>query len=177
MGGNVNPLVLLSNDHRAVEELFNQLSSAKHVNKDDTIDRLILELSVHAEVEEEIVYPAIKRHVEGGRRLANQAERDHKEVKDKLERLADMDPDSREAQALIEELHEDWREHVAEEEGPDGLFAQLRASMDEESLKEMAPQITEAKISRTVKNPTPEDEDANPPPPKDVGGRMFIQQP
>ncbi|MDQ3679047.1 MAG: hemerythrin domain-containing protein [Actinomycetota bacterium] len=174
MAGNVNALVLLSNDHRAVEELFNRLSSSKRVNRDDTIDRLILELSVHAEVEEEIVYPAVKRHVDGGRRLANQAEREHQEMRDKLERLAGMDPDSREAEALIEELHQDVQEHFAEEEGPDGLFAQLRASMDEESLKELGPQITEAKISRTVKNPAPEDDEYMAP--KDVGGRMFIQR-
>lgn len=174
MARNVNALVLLSNDHRAVEELFNRLQSPRHVNRDDTIDRLILELSVHAEIEDEILYPAVRRNVEGGRRLANHAEREHQQVKEMLKQLADMDPDSREAEELIEELHQDVAAHVAEEEGPDGLFAQLRTSMDEESLTELGPQISEAKITKTVKNPAPEDGASKPA--RDVGGRTFIMR-
>ena len=173
MPRNVNPLVLLSNDHRAVEELFGRLRSPRHVNRDDTIDRLILELSVHAEIEQEVLYPAIRRNVEGGRRLASHAEDEHQQVKEMLQELAEMDPDSREAEALIEELHANVQSHVAEEEGPDGLFAQLRESMDEESLQELGPQIMEAKMARTIKNPAPDDEDDARPLPKDVAGRLF----
>ncbi|MDP8974962.1 MAG: hemerythrin domain-containing protein [Actinomycetota bacterium] len=181
MARNVNALVLLSNDHRAAEELFGRLMNPKHVNRgvnrDDTIDRLILELSVHAEIEEELLYPAIRRNVDGGRRLAKEAEEDHQRVKDMLTKLAEMDPDSREAEALIAELHTEMEAHMAEEEGPDGLFDQLRASMDEESLQELASQITESKIAKTVKNPAPDDEDSGNPPPKEVGGRLFHMQP
>jgi len=172
---NVNALALLSNDHRAAEELFRRLRSPRHVNREETIDRLILELSIHAEIEEEILYPAIRRNVEGGRRLANQAEQEHQQVEQMLKRLGKMDPDSREADDLIEELHQDVSAHVAEEEGPDGLFAQLRDSMDDESLQELGPQITEAKITKTIKNPAPEDGVA--PPRRDVGGRTFHMQP
>ncbi|MDQ3702041.1 MAG: hemerythrin domain-containing protein [Chloroflexota bacterium] len=174
MPRNINALVLLSNDHRAAEDLFKRLQSPRHVNRDETIDRLILELSIHAEIEEEILYPAIRRNVEGGRRLANHAEQEHQQVKQMLKQLAGMDPDSREAEELIEELHQDMAAHVAEEEGPDGLFAQLRASMDEESLQELGPQISDAKITKSVKNPAPEDGVA--PPARDVGGRTFIMR-
>ena len=175
MARNVNALVLLSNDHRAAEELFWRLESRRHANRDDTIQRLIRELTVHAEIEQEIVYPAIRQNVEGGRRLASHAEQEHEQVKEMLQRLEGMDPDSREAEALIAELHEDVQAHVAEEEGPDGLFDQLSASMDEESLKELGPQISEAKIAKTVENPAPED--GVKPLPKDVGGRLFHMQP
>ena len=175
MPRNVNALVLLSNEHRAVEELFGRLSSARHVNREETIERLILELSVHAEIEEEILYPAIRRNVEGGRRLAIHAEQEHQQVKQMLKQLSKMDPDSREAEALIEELHQDVQAHVAEEEAPDGLFAQLRESMDEESLQELGPRISEARLTKTIKNPAPEDGVA--PPPRDVGGRTFHMQP
>ena len=175
MDRNVNALALLSNDHRAAEELFGRLESGTHFNREETIDRLILELSVHAEIEQELIYPLIRRNVEGGRRLANHAEQEHQEVEVMLERLGSMDPDSREAEALIAELHENVRAHVAEEEGPGGLFAQLSASMDEESLKELGPQITEAKLERTIRNPAPEDGVA--PPPKEVGGRLFHMRP
>ncbi len=177
MPRNVNALVLLSNDHRAVEELFGRLRNPKHVNRGvnrgATIDRLIQELSVHAEIEEEILYPAVRRNVDGGRRLANHAEEEHQQVKAMLDELAQMDPDSREAEELIEELHQSVSSHVAEQEGPDGLFEQLRASMDEESLQELGPQITEAKVARTVKTPVPEDDEGVKPRPIDVGGRMF----
>jgi len=163
--------VLLSNDHRAVEELFGRLSSPRHVNREETIDRLIQELSAHAEIEEEIVYPAIRRKVEGGRRLANHAEQEHQQVKQMLKQLERMDPDSREADALLNELHQDVQAHVAEEEAPDGLFAQLRESLDDESLQELGSQVSEARLTKTIKDPAPEDGVA--PPPRDVGGTTF----
>ena len=175
MPRNVNALVLLSNDHRAVEELFGRLSSARHVNREETIERLILELSVHAEIEEEILYPAIRRNVEGGRRLAIHAEQEHQQVKQMLKQLSKMDPDSREAEALIEELHQDVQAHVAEEEAPYGLFAQLRESLDDESLQELGSQVSEARLTKTIKDPAPEDGVA--PPPRDVGGVTFHHRP
>jgi len=168
---NVNALVLLSNDHRAVEELFGRLSSPRHVNREETIDRLIQELSVHAEIEEELVYPAIRRNVDGGRRLANHAEQEHQQVKQMLKQLERMDPDSREAEALIDELHQHVQAHVAEEEAPDGLFAQLRESLDDESLQELGSQVSGTRLTKTIKNPAPEDGVA--PPPRDVGGTTF----
>ena len=174
MARNVNALVLLSNDHRAVEELFKRLENPHHESRDATIDRLILELSVHSEIEEELIYPAIRRNVEGGRRLASHAEQEHQQVKEMLQQLAEMDPHSREARELIAQLHEDFQAHAAEEEGPDGLFAQLRASLDEEALQELGPQVSEAKISKTVKNPAPDEAEDPPPPARDVGGSMFV---
>ncbi len=171
MARNVNALVLLSNDHRAAEELFSRLKSQRHFNREETIDRLIQELTVHAQIEEEFVYPAVRRNVEGGRRLANHAEEEHQQVKEMLDELGQMDPDSREAEDLIEELHQNMQAHVAEEEGPDGLFDKLRASMDEDGLAELGPQISDARISMTVKNPAPEGDAA--PLRKDAGGNMF----
>jgi iron-sulfur cluster repair protein YtfE (RIC family) len=173
--------LLLSNDHRAAEELFGRLMNPKHVNRGVdrgyAVERLIRELTVHAEIEEELVYPAIRRNVEGGRRLAKHAEEEHQQVKAMLDELAEMDPESREAEALIEQLQADMEAHVAEEEGSDGLFDQLRASMDEESLQELGSQITEAKITKTVNNPVPEDDDEGNPPPKEVGGQLFHMRP
>lgn len=174
MAGNVNPFGFLANDHRAVEELFQRLSSGKHVNREETIDRLIFELSVHAELEEEFVYPAIRRNVDGGRRLANHASDEHAHVKEMLDELDAMDPGGRDAEALIGELHQVMRDHVAEEEGPNGMFAQLREAMDQNSLNQLGSELTQAKIDRTVENPAPEDGVA--PPPRDVGGRTFHMQ-
>ena len=171
---NVNPLALLSNDHRAVEDLFARFDSSDF-DRGVTIRRLIDEMTLHAEIEEEVLYPTIRRNVEGGRQLAKQAEQEHQQVKEMLDRLGDMDLDSREADALISQLHQDWQHHVAEEEGPDGLFVQLQASMDEESLGEMAPQLMEAKMSRSGLEEA--EEPAVNPPPKDPGGSFFKIRP
>ncbi|MBA2751384.1 MAG: hemerythrin domain-containing protein [Actinobacteria bacterium] len=141
------------------------------MNREETIDRLIQELSVHAEIEEELVYPAIRRNVEGGRRLANHAEQEHQQVKQMLKQLERMDPDSREADALLNQLHQDVQAHVAEEEAPDGLFAQLRESLDDESLQELGSQVSGTRLTKTIKNPAPEDGVA--PPQRDVGGTTF----
>lgn len=176
MAGNVNPVLFLKNDHRAVEELFKRLESPRHADREGTVQTLVQSLEVHADIEEEILYPAVRRYVDGGRRLSNHATQEHEQVRAMLAELSEMDPDSSEARGLIEELHQSFSEHVAEEEGPDGLLAQLQASMDEEELKQMGPQLAEAKMSRTIENPADDEDDVRPIE-KDAGGSMFIIRP
>ena len=87
-----------------------------------------------------------------------------------LDQLEGMDPDSREAEALIQELQQSMQEHMQEEEGPDGLFAMLRSSMDSEMLRGLGSDLAEAKLRRTVDLDTPVEETIYP---KEKGGRMF----
>ena len=166
---NVNPLALLSNDHRAVEDLFARFDSSDF-DRGVTIRRLIDEMTLHAEIEEEVLYPTIRRNVEGGRQLAKQAEQEHQQVKEMLTQLEGMDPNSQEAEALIQELQQNMQEHMQEEEGPDGLFAMLRSAMDGDSLRALGSELAEAKLRRMVDLDTPVEETIYS---KEKGGRMF----
>ncbi len=171
---NVDAVALLANDHRSMETLFRALEpdtpGGLPQDRATVVQRIIEELTIHAEVEEEHLYPAVRQYVPDGDDLADHAEDEHAQVKEMLDRLEGMDPDSREADELLQELRQSVEEHFQEEEGPDGLFARLRSAMDSESLQELGRNVAEAKLRRTVDLDTPVEESIYP---KEKGGRMF----
>ena len=58
-------IALLKEDHRTVEELFEQFEGASgDGRKEKLAQQICLELSVHATIEEEIFYPACEGKVE-----------------------------------------------------------------------------------------------------------------
>ncbi len=178
---NVDAVALLANDHRAVEAMFKNLvpgpssgtgssSGTPDVHRGTVVEQIIEELSIHSEIEEEHLYPAIREHVPDGDDLADHAEEEHAQVKEMLDRLEAMDPNSREAEELLQELRQSFEEHVQEEEAPDGLFAQLRSALDSETLQQLGTSLAEAKLRRTVDLDTPVEDTIYP---KEKGGAMF----
>ena len=58
-------IALLKADHRAVEDLFEKFEKASGEGRKQTLaEEICLELSVHAQIEEEIFYPACEGKVE-----------------------------------------------------------------------------------------------------------------
>ena len=58
-------IALLKADHRAVEELFEKFEKASdYERKRKLAEEICLELSVHAQIEEEIFYPACEGKVD-----------------------------------------------------------------------------------------------------------------
>ncbi len=59
--GSQDAIQLLTGDHRAVEELFEQFEKANSdSDKEELARRICTELKVHALLEEEIFYPALR---------------------------------------------------------------------------------------------------------------------
>ena len=58
-------VALLKSDHRTVEELFERFENSKSKpTKTKIAQQVCMDLMVHATIEEEIFYPAVKRFVE-----------------------------------------------------------------------------------------------------------------
>ena len=63
--GKQDALTLLSDDHRTVEDLFEQFEKESGDDKKEKIARRICtELKVHAMIEEEIFYPALRGKID-----------------------------------------------------------------------------------------------------------------
>lgn len=61
----MDAIALLKQDHREVEELFARFEKASGASeKRELAERICLELSVHAKIEEDIFYPACEGKVE-----------------------------------------------------------------------------------------------------------------
>jgi hypothetical protein len=83
-------IALLTADHRAVEALSKPFASARPGDrKEELVHRICLELSVQAQIEEEIVYPACAGAVEEA--MLNQAYVEHDGAKVLIAELLEAD--------------------------------------------------------------------------------------
>jgi hypothetical protein len=122
----LDALQLLSADHRKVEELFEQFEKAKGASKkQEIVLQLCTELKVHAMIEEEIYYPAIRGKVEDDD--LDEAYVEHDGAKMLINDLERAEPDEDFYDAKVSVLQEQIEHHVKEEEKQrDNLFSQTR---------------------------------------------------
>jgi len=136
-------LKLLAEDHRRVEALFEEFerTGGAH-NKQRLVQQICTELKVHAQIEEEIYYPAVKGKVED--EDLEEAYVEHDAAKLLINELAAAAPDEAFYDAKVKVLKELIEHHVEEEEKQRGnLFQQTRAA--EIDLKQLGVQLAARK--------------------------------
>lgn len=118
-------IALLKADHRKVEDLFEKFEAAKSGSKHALAEQICNELKIHAMIEEEIFYPALKDKVEDD--LLGEAYVEHDGAKVLINDLMAGGPDNEFYDAKVTVLAEEIKHHVKEEEEPgEGMFAQAR---------------------------------------------------
>ena len=133
----LDAIALLKNDHRKVEELFAQYEKASGEGRKQSIaEKICLELSVHATIEEEIFYPACEGKVEED--LLNESYVEHDGAKVMIAEILGGTPSDEFYDSKVKVLSEEIEHHVGEEEKRmEGLFAQARkAGLDMDALGE-----------------------------------------
>ena len=121
-------IALLTADHRTVKELFKQFEK---LTKQDDVDeekaelvrRICNELTVHAQIEEEIFYPAVREAIDDDD-LMDEADIEHASAKDLIAQLEDLEPGDDHYDARVTVLGEYVDHHVKEEEGE--MFSKAR---------------------------------------------------
>lgn len=108
---------LIRRDHKKVESLFGKFDKAKSTRaKKKICEQVIQELEVHAKLEEEIFYPAVRKHV-GEEKMLQEAKQEHQEAKQIIARLKNADAEVDGFDGTFAELVESVQHHVEEEEG------------------------------------------------------------
>jgi len=111
---------LLKSDHKTVKALFQSFQEMKEAGDDqqkaELVRQICDELTVHAEVEEEIFYPAVRAAIEDGD-LLDEAGVEHATAKDLIAQLNEMEPTDELYDAKVTVLSEYIDHHVKEEEG------------------------------------------------------------
>ncbi|HET7710188.1 MAG TPA: hemerythrin domain-containing protein [Sphingomicrobium sp.] len=128
-------IALLKEDHRTVEELFAQFEKASGEKRKEKIARQIcLELSVHAQIEEEIFYPACEGKIDED--LLKEAYVEHDGAKVLIGEIMAGGSGDEFYDAKVKVLQEQIEHHVEEEEKRmEGMFAQARkAGLDMDAL-------------------------------------------
>jgi len=122
-------IALLKDDHRKVEELFEQFEKASGDGRKEKLARQIcLELTVHATIEEEILYPACEGKVDED--LLKESYVEHDAAKVMIAQIESGNGEGDEYfDAKVKVLQEEIEHHVEEEERREtGLFSQARRS-------------------------------------------------
>jgi hemerythrin superfamily protein len=155
-------IVLLRNDHKTVEKLFKQfekLGDNALKTKRDVVARIIEELSVHAAIEEQHFYPAVRAQAPDIADDVLEGLEEHHVVKWTLSELVDMDPAEERFDAKVTVLIESVRHHVEEEE--QDMFPKVRDAFGRKELRELGDVMEKAKAS-APKRPHPKAPDTPP---------------
>lgn len=134
-GSQARPLALelLETDHRTVEALFAQYEKDKEADEDikrALAQRICGELTVHAQVEEELFYPWLRENLEDDKmELVEEAYVEHASAKDLIAQIEGGGEIDEAFDAKVKVLSEYIKHHVKEEEGE--IFKELRGMAED----------------------------------------------
>jgi len=155
----MDALALLKKDHQTVEKLFARFEKKP---SQEIADRFVRELSVHAAIEEQLFYPAVRQaaraqELEEAEEEVLEALEEHHVAKWVLSEIEALDEDDERFEAKCKVLIESVRHHVKEEEGP--LFRFARRLFKRDQLSELGKLLQKAKkIAPTHPHPRAPDE-------------------
>ncbi|MFD3663730.1 hemerythrin domain-containing protein [Streptomyces sp. NPDC058659] len=139
-------IVLLKDDHKAVEKLFKRFEKAgdnAHVEKRGIVDQVIEELTTHTWIEEKIFYPAAREAAPDTKDHVLESIEEHHVVLWMLSELKELDASDERFDAKMSVLMENVRHHVEEEEKE--WFPEVRKAMGRNRLTELGERMTAAK--------------------------------
>eukprot|EP01027_Heterolobosea_sp_BB2_P005170 GEZU01007933.1.p1 GENE.GEZU01007933.1~~GEZU01007933.1.p1 ORF type:complete len:143 (+),score=49.06 GEZU01007933.1:158-586(+) len=119
--------------HRVIQDLFKKYSDAAENNMEKklTVDKIVKELSLHAGIEEQIVYPLVRNRLPGKDpdAVAEELIADHQTAKNLLYDLENMTPEDSEYDVKVHHLINDINEHIGV-----SILSRPRISGDQQTL-------------------------------------------
>ncbi|MFJ9824605.1 hemerythrin domain-containing protein [Streptomyces sp. NPDC101160] len=137
-------IVLLREDHKAVEKLFKEFERAgddAQERKRKIVDEVIRELTAHAWIEEQVFYPAARKAAPDTKDHVLESVEEHHAVLWMLSELAGLDPADERFDAKMTVLTENVRHHVEEEERD--WFPEVRKAMGRKQLVALGERMAE----------------------------------
>jgi len=140
-------LRLLAEDHKKVKKMFDEFEKIKDKEDIDDEQKQLLvetacaELTIHAQLEEELFYPAARDAIDD-MDLLDEAEVEHASAKQLISELATMQPGDALYNAKFKVLGEYVKHHIEEEEKE--LFPLIKKS--ELDLAELAEEMQERRM-------------------------------
>jgi hemerythrin-like domain-containing protein len=116
----------------------NQLQLRKNMT-----EQLIIEESKHEAVEEEYFWPAVRKHIADGDKLADKAVGQEQEAKHVLNELDKLEPGDPEFEALLRQFIDAGRAHIEFEETQ--VWPALTAALSEQELQDLGAKLEQGK--------------------------------
>jgi iron-sulfur cluster repair protein YtfE (RIC family) len=128
---------LLKQDHDKVKREFKALMQQDEIDV-DVLESICNELTIHMQMEEKYLYPVMQKE-ESAKEITEEAILEHQEAKKLVDEILDGDLDTTELKVKAEMLQLAIEHHVKEEE--DELFAEIKDSLSEDRIDEIAQQM------------------------------------
>ncbi|WP_085687321.1 MULTISPECIES: hemerythrin domain-containing protein [unclassified Pseudomonas] len=146
----MNAIDLLKTDHEKVKGILSQLSESTDralKKRADLLDKLELEITIHTQLEEQILYPAFKEA--GGKEqdeMYYEAKEEHRTVDSLvLPDLKSTDPSTPEFAGRVKVVKELLEHHIEEEETE--MFPQAKKLLGKAKLEELGKEMEVMKAS------------------------------
>ena len=126
----MDALTLLKKDHDEVKKMLKDLDATSDraiKTRQDLFARLKFSLTVHEQMEEAVLYPALKEHAET-KEIVLEAYEEHDVVDTILGELEQTPVDDETWHAKLTVMRENLLHHIEEEEGE--MFGQIRGLFD-----------------------------------------------
>jgi hemerythrin superfamily protein len=149
---------VITKDHREVEQVFTELESRRGTpdHRRRLADHVITELVRHSVAEEQVMYPAARRHLDDGDELADHEIEEHAEAEEVMKQLEDVPAEDPRFDHLLGELMKDIRHHIEDEEKD--LLPKLQEACSREELRDLGAKVVRAKkIAPTRPHPSAPD--------------------
>ncbi len=129
-------------DHQKVNMLFAQIESSDNPQKiQEYFGQIYKDLTVHAEAEEQVVYPAVRSFY--GESDTQELYDEQAEMKLMLDSIKAMSPSSPEFKQQVKRLKDAVMDHVRQEEST--MFAAIRNNCSDEQKERLATEFKAAK--------------------------------
>jgi len=131
-----NAIAGLKADHQNVKTLFDDFENTDdRAMKTTIVNEALEELSLHATLEEELFYPAVRQSIQDEHGVMNEADEEHHVAKILIAELEEMDGSDSHYDAKFTVLAENVRHHIKEEE--EDMFPKAQTTnIDFEALGE-----------------------------------------
>ena len=142
----MDAITLIKHDHKTVEALFKRaekLGDGALKEKKQIVQQIIRELAIHAAIEEQVFYPAVRKAIKAAEDDVLEALEEHHIVKWTLSELDGMNPKDERFDAKLTVLIELVRHHVKEEEHD--LLPQVAKKLDRDTLETLGKALEAAK--------------------------------
>ncbi|HET9216906.1 MAG TPA: hemerythrin domain-containing protein [Terriglobia bacterium] len=103
-------------DHDKVKKLLDKFEKADESSKQDIAGEAIKELKIHAAIEEQVFYPALRSEMDDADGLMDEADEEHHVAKFLIAELEQMQGNEDHWEAKFMVLAENVRHHIKEEE-------------------------------------------------------------
>ena len=141
----MDALALLKEDHEKAKKLMEELAATTErgvKTREEKWTKLLKELTIHENIEEEIFYPALHEHPKL-KDIVLEALEEHHLVDDIVEQLKGTPFEDAHWSAKFKVTKENVEHHIEEEEGP--MFSKVRQEFSKDELEELGQRMEASK--------------------------------